>query len=199
MAKASTSERLTDTNIEKVIGLLEAEKPITKKAACEILGITYNTTRLGDLIQKYKDKITYRKEMYAKKRGKPAALDEITDIVRSYLQGDTLSNLADSNFRTTDFIKKVLTTSGVSIRDSDSNYWKPAMILDEAVKKEFKLGERCFAVRYQSLATIEGILTHNDGPVYRVWLEAEDQQQFAYQPWWELASLDKLTQQGIKI
>ena len=36
-----------------VIAKLEAEKPITKKAACELLGIAYNTTRLDNLIQEY--------------------------------------------------------------------------------------------------------------------------------------------------
>ena len=47
-------ENLTKANIAKVIDLLEAEKPITKKEACGILNITYNTTRLGNIITEYK-------------------------------------------------------------------------------------------------------------------------------------------------
>jgi hypothetical protein len=38
-------EKLSEANINKVIELLAAEKPITKKEACEILHIAYNTTR----------------------------------------------------------------------------------------------------------------------------------------------------------
>ena len=33
-------ENLTDTNIKNVIDLLESEKPITKKEACDILNIS---------------------------------------------------------------------------------------------------------------------------------------------------------------
>ena len=41
-------EQLSETNINKVIDLLSADKPITKKEACGILNIAYNTTRLGN-------------------------------------------------------------------------------------------------------------------------------------------------------
>ena len=44
--KAQEHEKLTEANISHVIKLLEAENPITKKEACDILNITYNTTRL---------------------------------------------------------------------------------------------------------------------------------------------------------
>lgn len=199
MARAAHSDKLTDANIVKVIELLEAEKPITKKAACEILGIAYNTTRLGELIQKYKDKREARKAHMAAKRGKPASLDEITDIVKSYLQGGSLSDIADENFRGTQFVKTVLETHGVPIRHSANDYWNPPMIPDEGVKKEFDPGERCYSARYQSLAKVCEKLVQNGNEVYRVWLEAEEQQQYAYQPWWELGSLDKIRQSGVNI
>ena len=47
--KKKSYENLTDSNIKNVISLLEAEKPITKKEACDILNISYNTTRLNKL------------------------------------------------------------------------------------------------------------------------------------------------------
>jgi hypothetical protein len=40
-------EKMTDSNLSRVIRLLEPEegkKPITKKDACQMLGMTYNTT-----------------------------------------------------------------------------------------------------------------------------------------------------------
>ena len=47
---ALEEEKMTDANILRVISLLEpkeeGKQPITKKAACEILGMAYNTTRL---------------------------------------------------------------------------------------------------------------------------------------------------------
>lgn len=200
MAKAAHSDLLTDANLERVISLLEAEKPITKKAACEILGIAYNTTRLGELIQKYKDKRQHKLAMYAKKRGVPADAVEVTDIVKSYLQNTSITEIAASNYRTTDFIKKVLTKHGVTIRDVESNYWNPPMIDDSALKRVYQVEERCYAVRYKSLAKVRSCSVNKDGDeVYLLWLESEDQQQFAYQPWWELSSLSHLKLNGVNI
>ena len=48
------TERLDDASIERAIELLDNRG--TKKDACAILGINYNTTRLASIIDKYKEK-----------------------------------------------------------------------------------------------------------------------------------------------
>lgn len=198
--RASTSDRLTDANLEKVSKLLTGEKPITKKAACEILGITYNTTRLDELIKKYKDKLAYRESMYAKKKGTQPEMGEIVDIVTSYLQGDSMTDISARNFRSPTFIKTILKDTGTPLREMDSSYFKPPMLEDEVLKREYKIGEKCYSARYQSLAEIISVHTNKDGDqVYSIWLESEDWLQYAYQPWWELASLDKIRSFGVKI
>ena len=53
--KKRSHEKLTDTNIRHVMQLLDAESPITKKEACSILNISYNTTRLKTIIEEYKE------------------------------------------------------------------------------------------------------------------------------------------------
>ena len=55
MIKKKDYENLTKSNIQRVIELLENEKPITKKEACQMLRITYNTTRLARIIEDYKE------------------------------------------------------------------------------------------------------------------------------------------------
>ena len=65
-------ENLTKANIAKVIDLLEAEKPITKKEACSILNITYNTTRLGNIITEYKRDLEIAVKIKAKLKVTPA-------------------------------------------------------------------------------------------------------------------------------
>ena len=50
-------DRMTDANITRVIDLLSPgpdKKAITKKEACQILGMSYNTARLDKLIEDYK-------------------------------------------------------------------------------------------------------------------------------------------------
>ena len=65
-------ENITKVNVAKVISLLEAEKPITKKEACSILNISYNTTRLGNIIDQHKEDLIRTMKMKAKLRGTPA-------------------------------------------------------------------------------------------------------------------------------
>ena len=51
-------ENLTQANISKVIEYLnpkDGSKPITKKEACSILNIAYNTTRLGNIIAEFEE------------------------------------------------------------------------------------------------------------------------------------------------
>ena len=86
--KRNEYENITDFNLEKVIKLLEAEKPITKKSACEILSIAYNTSRLASLIDAYKAKKARDIEMRAQKRYKAPTADEINLVITSYLEGE---------------------------------------------------------------------------------------------------------------
>jgi len=53
--KVKDSEKLDPSNIRHVINLLESDKPITKKEACSLLRISYNTTRLGNIITGFND------------------------------------------------------------------------------------------------------------------------------------------------
>lgn len=200
MARASTSDRLTDANIEKVIKMLSAEKPITKKAACEFLGIAYNTTRLDELCRKFTDKKNFREQMYQKKKGTALADEEIRHIASGYLSGETLTDIANSTFRSVQLVKSVVEQLGLPTREVGGTYWNPPMIPDAGVKREYKIGEKCYSARYQSLATIKDKKVDKNGDeVYSIWLEAEEWQQYAYQPWWELADLEPLTKFGVRL
>ena len=54
--KKKDYENLSATNIQKVIMLLEQEKPITKKEACQILNISYNTARLNKILDEFDER-----------------------------------------------------------------------------------------------------------------------------------------------
>ena len=60
MIRAKKGENLSRDNIAKVHELLSAENPITKKEACSILNISYNTTRLANIIQEHEETMRYR-------------------------------------------------------------------------------------------------------------------------------------------
>ena len=67
--KKKAHEKLDDKNIQRVINALNGENPITKKEACEMLHINYNTPRLSKIIKNYIDEKSYMQRSMDKKRG----------------------------------------------------------------------------------------------------------------------------------
>jgi len=197
-------ERMTDANIERVIDLLEPKeqgvKPITKKDACQILGMSYNTTRLDQIIQTYKDRKEKTAKRRAEKRGKPVTLDEVQFIIQSYLSGETISEISQNTYRGTQLIKQVLERYNVPVRKSSPDYFKPELIPEGAMQDKFAVGEVVYSARYDSMCKIQAEQTHPDyGWIYRVWLLSERWLQSAYQPACELASLKHLRELGVKV
>ena len=84
------SERLTSERLLRVIDLLEPSeegvKAISKKEACEFLGISYNTTRLANIIADFKEKIATDKARREERKGKPPSDVEISFTIKSYFR-----------------------------------------------------------------------------------------------------------------
>lgn len=202
--KSVDSDKLTDVNLQRVILLLnpaeEGKKPITKKEACNILGITYNVTRLQTLIDTYKERVERDKAKRAEKRGKPAKPEEISYAINEYLSGSDITSIAKSLYRSTQFVKHILEAHSVPIRQSSHNYFTPELIPEGAVKTKFNIGEKVYSARYDSTAVIESEATHPTfGYIYKVWLLSDSWKQFAYQPACELASLEHLKELGVSV
>lgn len=193
-------ERLDYASMEKVIAALEQEKPITKKAACDMLAIAYNTTRLGTLIEKYKEGKARDAARRAKLRGTKATSEEITYVIQEYLEGSTIDALTKSTFRPANFIKHILENNSVPIRATSHDYFKPELIPEGAMRERFQVGEVVYSARYDSRARIDAEQPHkSEGWVYRIYLLAEKWMESAYQPANELASLEHLRTIGVRI
>ena len=201
---ASEEELMTDANISRVIRLLEpaeeGKKPITKKDACQMLGMSYNTTRLGTLIEEYKQKQVRTAQRKSQLRGKPATQEEKVYIISEYLNGETVDAISKMTYRSSRFIKDVLEGNSVPIRVPGSSYFNPELIPDGAVRDRFKVGEVVYSSRYDSIARIDAEQKSDKyGFVYRIWLLSDRWLQSAYQEASELASLEHLRELGVKI
>lgn len=196
------NERLDEAHFERVISLLEPVegKPISKKDACAILGISYNVTRLATLIEKYKADKERTATRRAALRGKPATLDETLFIIGEYLEGNTIDSISKSTFRSTGLIKSVLEANAVPIRQTSQDYFKPELIPEGAVRTRFAIGEIVYSARYDSMARIDTeTLTEKYGYIYRIWLLSERWMQSANQEAYELASLEHLRKLGVRV
>lgn len=198
MARRSTNtEQLTEANYEKVLTLLSAESPITKKRACEILGIAYNTTRLESLLERYVESKARDAARRAEKRYKPPTKSEMEYIVRAYLvDGDNVTAIAKSIYRSSGFVERILERVGCPRRLTSARYDSPEMLPDESVRESFNVGELVWSARYNTIGRIKSTV-ENQPNVYRVWLEGENYNFFCYQPADELGSLEHLKEYGI--
>ena len=195
-------EKMTDANIAKVIKLLEPQdgKPITKKDACQILGMSYNTTRLASIIEEFKQKQLRIAEQKAKLRGKPITNSERINIIQEYLSGATVESISKMTYRGSHLIKQVLEDNSVPIRQPGHNYFTPQLIPDEAVRDRFQSGEIVYSARYDSMAKIKSEkLDPKHGYVYSLWLLSERWLQWCWQPAYELASLEHLRKIGVVV
>ncbi len=160
MIKAKTHEKLTETNIAHVIELLSAEKPITKKEACSILNISYNTTRLARIIQEHKETVEFRERRKAYNKGKGATEMEIKQVVNFYLDGSNVSDIAKSLYRSPAFIKAIIDRLGIPQKLAMTDYAgrRSAMLPEQCVAEEFEEGERVWAVRQNYPAVVQRLL-----------------------------------------
>jgi hypothetical protein len=152
--KKKDPEFLSDNNIRKVISLLGGSPAITKKQACEILNISYNTARLNKIIESFREDQELIKRMKAKKRGKPACKDEIKFIVEAYMEGASLTDIAKSNYRSTSFIKSIIEKVGVPTRPTGDDKYNVEYLPDECVADDFEVGEMVWSAKYHAACKI---------------------------------------------
>lgn len=197
--KAKEHEKLDEATISRVISLLNSTPPITKKEACEILNISYNTTRLTSIINEHQEKLARRKSNYEKKKGKPLDDFEISNIVKSYLQDQEVSEIAASLFRSPSLVSKVLENLGVPRRPRGKVNYTPTLLPDECVLTETKPGDLVWSAFYDSAAEVikQSGVSRDGSPVYQIYVFQESESGrragfYANQKLEELGSLEHL-------
>ena len=230
--KKKDYENLSNQNIEKVIALLNpssSEKPITKKEACDILNIAYNTTRLAKIIADHQDRKEYVKNRKKSLRGRPASREEIAEACERYLSGDTISDISKGLFRSTSFVRSLLERLGVPQRPTNkeerlTSHYYP----DECLSEEYKEGEIAWSATYHAAVEVRNKLTEEyveskpglantdyeskyGCPVYSIYVrqktDSEDtyfsnvtQGGFsAYAPAYELCKIEHLKEYGVRM
>lgn len=151
--KKKDYENLSNSNIEKVIGLLSPKDgtPISKKEACEILNIAYNTTRLQKIIDDYNERKEYVKLRKSQNRGKAASDLEIKEAVERFLAGDPIAEIATGLFRSPGFVKNIIEKVGVPQKSEDLVDYLP----EECCAESFSEGELVWSARYHGPAIVE--------------------------------------------
>lgn len=150
--KKKDHENLSESNISKVIDLLSGNQPISKKVACDMLNIAYNTTRLQRIIDDYQDKIEYREIRKKQNRGRGASNEEICEAVERYLSGDSISEISGGLFRSSGFVRSLIERVGVPKVERESGV---AVLPESCISDSFSPGEIVWSAVYQKPARVE--------------------------------------------
>lgn len=155
--RKKSHEKLDDANLKRVFDLLNGDNPITKKEACGMLNITYNTTRLSSIMADFDDTLKYREKRKAQNRGKKATEQEIKQAVEMFLDEENVSGIAKRLYRSTTFVKNLLDRVGVPEKrpkTEGGSGSKVAFLPDQCVAEKFEPGEKVWAARYDLPARI---------------------------------------------
>lgn len=161
-----------------------------------MLNISYNTKRLGNIIDEYKDKIEFAKRRYKANKGQPFSSMEVQEMIADYLNGDSITGIAEALYRSPHVIKNKIKELHLPERSKKPTYQNPDMIPDEAVSETFEVGEIVWSARYNAVAEIKK--KPNKLNAYSIFVFGKHNE-FAYQPWWELGKLDVVKQYNIPV
>ena len=171
-------------------------------------------------MQKIIDEYIERKEYTAKRksanRGKRATESEIKQIIEDYLDGDPISDIAARLYRSPSFVNGIVQRVGIPTRPSGDERYKPAILPDECIAEEFKIGEIAWSAKYHSPCEIRQELddsyTERYGEkCYRIYIsekideispyfpQVERGGFNAYAPAYELGKLEHLTDYGVNV
>lgn len=192
--KKQEHERLDDSTIGRVVELLEQKKPITKKAACEILNINYSTTRLNRIIDDYKDRLLFVETRFKQNKNKPFSDLENKQLIAEYLSGISIAAISNNLYRSSHKVKTQIAKLNLPVSNKKANYFDPELMPDEMVSDTFIEGELVWANRYGVVAEVRKYLGND---TYRLWLFGNNCE-FAAQHYTELGKLDILKKYEMK-
>jgi len=155
--RKKSHEKLDDANLKRVLECLNQDNPITKKEACNMLNITYNTTRLTSIMTDFDDTMKFREVRKAQNRGKKATDYEIKQAIEMFLQEQPVSSIAQALYRSTTFVSNLLERVGVPEKrpsTESGNGAKVGYLPDQCVSDDFDIGEKVWSARYDLPARI---------------------------------------------
>ncbi len=168
--RTKSYEKLDETNLQRVWEALNSSSPITKKEACEMLNITYNTTRLNRILEEHTDTMQYRAKRKSQLKGTKATPDEIKQVIEWYLSEHPVSEIAQRMYRSSTFVKNIINKVGVPEKRPKTEQGakhKVGFLPEECVSESFEVGERVWCARYDLPGIIKKVMPNTKQTNYK--------------------------------
>ena len=168
----------------------------TKKAACEALGIKYNTKRMEKFLDDHDHREDVGKRIRAEKRKTAIDNAEAANIITDYINGTPYQDLSDQYYRSVGMIKYCVEKHGAALRTNKSiDPLNPPELPIECLQEEFEIDEYVWVAKYGCIGQVKGFL----GEAIKVQTLGQGIQQKTYQPCYELGSLRHLVELGVDV
>ena len=157
IVRKKSHEKLDDANLQRVSEYLNQDKPITKKEACAMLNISYNTTRLTSIMKDFEETLQFRAKRKSQNRGRKATDYEIKQSIEMYLDEQPVSSIASALYRSSTFVRNLLDKVGVPQKRPTTQQGmrdKIGYLPDECVSESFEPEEKVWCARYDLPARI---------------------------------------------
>ena len=119
------------------------------------MNISYNTARLSSIIDEHNGQKEYVQLRKSQNRGKPASDMEISEVIRDYLQGDSIATIAKALYRSSGFVKSIVERVGIPSRGvSKEERLSISYLPEECVAEEFSPGDIVWSARHHAPAEI---------------------------------------------
>ncbi len=210
--KKKDGENLSPDNIEKVIKGLNDAKPITKKAACEMLNISYNTARLTKIIEEHNQDKETTKRLRSANKGKAAQAHEIQTVITGYLSGEPIAAIANQLYRSPSFVKTIVERIGIPERGG--SYFEPTLVPDPCMSTSFDSGQLVWSFKHDAMAIVrkqETNVSDTENNIYQIYVIEPIEEPSPYfaidsfggfygtVPAYELGSLEHLKEHGVDV
>ena len=167
--RTKKSEKLDDASLTRVQEALTSDSPITKKEACEMLNISYNTTRLNKILADFDETMQYRAVRKSQLKGTKATDAEVKQVIEWYLAEHPISEIAKSLYRSSTFVKNIINRVGVPEKRPATEQGtgaKVGYLPDECVSESFEIGEKVWYARQDLPAIIKKIMPNTEQTNY---------------------------------
>ena len=185
--KVKAGENITETSVRAVIKALGADAPCSKKEACGMLHIAYNTTRLNNIIEDHMSKLAFRRKQRAAVRKTPITDLDRKNIIQSFVAGEGIGEIVQPSFRSLKIVRTILQDFNLPTRVAND----ARVLIEEAqTAEDYVKGDLVFSAKYGEYAEIIGeySCTKEEGTVYKIYILG-DYCQYAFQPYYELIDL----------
>jgi len=174
------------------IAIWELKKGKTKKHVCETLGISYNTKRLQNIIEEFKETEERKKLLKEKRKNQKVSDFEKKSIINRYLDGESINKISENTYISYAKVRKLIQDANIPIRARSKKEPAKTDHITQDLNIKFKKGNRVFFAKKNSFVIVDQVFDED----YIEYMESGVINSVKLTPWSDLLP-DQTPREGV--